>query len=143
MDERDLIEQLADLEHDRWSRWMKYLLSKCEIVKTTGEVIIPKWAVVRWTRQLNTPYSELSEREKESDREEARDVLELPAIKHMLELEEENAKLREALEQIYQGAEGNSGRCMDCDAIKQIASQALNPKPAAYITDDEDDGYLD
>jgi len=35
-------------------------------------LIIPKWAVEQWERQINTPYSELIEDEKEKDREQVR-----------------------------------------------------------------------
>lgn len=69
-------EQLAELCHDQWSGWMEYLFSKCineygQFDKETGNLVIPQWAVERWTRQMNTPYDRLSEGEKESDRREA------------------------------------------------------------------------
>ena len=69
-----LIEILADIEHIQWSRWQKYLYSKCTKDKN-GNLIIPEECVVRWERQINTLYSKLTEDEKESDREEAKRVL--------------------------------------------------------------------
>ena len=62
-------EKLANLEHKRWSGWMKYLFSKCTF-NADGTATIPVWAVENWQRQMNTPYSELSEKEKEGDRAE-------------------------------------------------------------------------
>ncbi len=66
----DLLEKLANYEHNRWSRWQKYLHS-CSIKNSDGSITIPKDKVDRWERQLNTNYDELSEEEKESDRKEA------------------------------------------------------------------------
>ena len=63
-------EKLAELCHEQWSGWMKYLFSKCEYT-TMSSATIPPWAVKRWEKQMNTPYAELSWSEKESDREEA------------------------------------------------------------------------
>lgn len=71
----DMIELLADFEHDRWSRWQKYLFSKC-IVNSDGTLTIPKELVNRWTRQMNTNYKNLPEEEKNSDRREARRIIE-------------------------------------------------------------------
>jgi len=70
----DLIEQLANVEHERWSHWQRYLHSKCERVRD-GSLVIPADLVTRWEAQMNTPYSELSETEKESDREQVRRYL--------------------------------------------------------------------
>ncbi len=64
-----LREKLANLCHQQWSGWMKYLFSKCELDDDVAT--IPEWATERWQRQLMTPYSELSEEEKNSDRVEA------------------------------------------------------------------------
>lgn len=68
------IEHGAAIAHEQWSGWMKYLFEK-STQNADGTVTIPKWAVDRWTRQMNTPYVELPESEKESDRIEARKYL--------------------------------------------------------------------
>ena len=64
-------EELAAVAHEQWSGWMRYLFGK-STHNLDGTVTIPAWAVERWKRQLNTPYDDLSEPEKESDRVEAR-----------------------------------------------------------------------
>lgn len=64
-------EQLAAMEHERWSGWQQYLHSKCE-VQPDGSLLIPAGLVERWERQIATPYDQLSEREKENDRMEVR-----------------------------------------------------------------------
>jgi hypothetical protein len=63
----DMIEVLASIEHDRWSMWQKYLHGKCER-RDDGSLVIPSGLAARWERQAETPYSELSDQEKESDR---------------------------------------------------------------------------
>lgn len=72
----ELREKLADQEHDRWSRWMSYLFSKCELLDE-GNLLIPYESVKHWLRQTVTPYSELTEKEKDSDRKEADNTLRL------------------------------------------------------------------
>jgi hypothetical protein len=71
-------EKLAALAHDQWSGWMKHLFGKCQI-NPNGTATIPKWAVDRWMRQMNTDYDALSEPEKDSDRQEADRYLEIIA----------------------------------------------------------------
>ena len=72
-------EKLASYVHKQWSGWMEYLFSKCKIPihHTQAGLIIPPWAVERWKRQIETPYEELSEQEKESGRKEADGMLEI------------------------------------------------------------------
>ena len=69
-------EQLAELAHNQWSDWMKYLFSKGEF-NDDGTWTMPKWAVDRWTRQMNTKYENLSIDEKNSDKIEADKMLEI------------------------------------------------------------------
>lgn len=70
----DLREPLAALAHEQWSGWMRYLFEKAP-PNIDGTVTLPAWAVDRWTRQMQTPYADLSAQEKESDRAEAERVL--------------------------------------------------------------------
>jgi len=64
----DLRERLADLAHEQWSGWMGWMLPKL------SQPDAADW-IARWTRQMKTPYAELSERERDSDRREADRVL--------------------------------------------------------------------
>jgi hypothetical protein len=60
------VERLAELEHIQWSHWARHMLDHM-----TPENIF------RWRQQIATPYSHLSEKEKDSDREWARRALEI------------------------------------------------------------------
>lgn len=74
MTEQNIVrEGLADYAHEAWSRWMEYLFSKCTI--GADGAIIPSELVTRWQRQMATPYAQLTESEKQSDREEADKML--------------------------------------------------------------------
>lgn len=74
-DGMDAREKLAAYAHDAWSRWMKYLFGKG--VHHEDVVVIPAESVERWKRQMDTGYSDLPEKEKESDRDEADKMLEI------------------------------------------------------------------
>lgn len=74
MSEQELIEQLADKEHASWAHWMDYLFSKCTYTMH-GDAIIPMELALRWKIQANTPYERLSEKEKQSDRDEVAHIL--------------------------------------------------------------------
>ena len=68
LNSEELLEALAHVEHERWSGWEKYretCVSSKD--KETHEA--------RWKKQRTTPYRELSDKEKESDRVEARKSL--------------------------------------------------------------------
>ena len=69
--EKEFVEKGADLEHQRWARWEIWQENH-----TTPENL------KRWRKQAKTPYSELSEVEKESDRKETRNYL--PLIRQLL-----------------------------------------------------------
>ena len=68
----EVTEKLAALAHERWSDAMKSMFSKATLNTTDGEnATLPPDLVARWTRQMNTPYVDLPESEKESARAEA------------------------------------------------------------------------
>jgi hypothetical protein len=70
----DLREGLAALAHNQWSGWMFYMFKQCTL-NEDGTSTIPARAVKRWQRQMSTPYSQLPESERESDKQEADKVI--------------------------------------------------------------------
>lgn len=54
----ELRERLAELEHEQWAHWTNYMLHNM----TTENA-------ERWALQVKTPYGDLSESEKNADRE--------------------------------------------------------------------------
>ena len=64
MSKSDQRESLAELEHTQWAHWTRHMLDNL----TTENID-------RWRRQIETPYSDLSEAEKDSDREWADRVI--------------------------------------------------------------------
>ena len=88
-DPRDM-EMLADQEHDSWAKWTRWMLSKIsEELDSAAEngkkpiyydallALNQTECVQRWRRQMDATYTELSEREKESDRKVVREKLAL------------------------------------------------------------------
>lgn len=75
-DSRDLLEAMAAVEHSRWASWQRHLHAKCS-AQEDGSLVIPSSYVASLERQIATPYAQLSEREKDSDRAEARKSLEV------------------------------------------------------------------
>ncbi len=69
-----LVEDLAAVEHERWAHWQRYMHGKGER-RIDGSVVLPPDLVARWEGQLARGYAELSEAEKESDREQVRRYL--------------------------------------------------------------------
>lgn len=60
------VEEFAALIHHQWSRWAKYMLSNYSPEN-----------IKKWQTQMKTPYSKLSEKEKNSDRFWANEFLKL------------------------------------------------------------------
>jgi hypothetical protein len=69
-----VLEELAEVEHQRWSHWQNYVHSN-GVRQADGSLVVPPEMVERWDREIRTPYSALTEREKESDREQVRKYL--------------------------------------------------------------------
>jgi len=66
--EESLIEKAAEVAHESWSGWTKYMLSCLDSDDRDKHI-------ARWRRQMDTKYVDLTEKEKESDRAEARKYL--------------------------------------------------------------------
>lgn len=65
----ELIDLLANIEHQRWAHWQNYLHSQCE-AQDDGALLIPAHLAKRWKRQIKTPYSDLTLPEQKSDIEQ-------------------------------------------------------------------------
>ena len=65
-----IYEKLASIEHERWCDWQKYMHSKGEISPDGCFLIYSLAQIKNWERQIATPYAELSEQEKQSDRDQ-------------------------------------------------------------------------
>ncbi|WP_231877974.1 hypothetical protein [Gluconobacter albidus] len=76
-----LIDELASIEHERWAHWQRYMHDKAAR-QSDGSLLIPSNLVAKWERQIDTPFNELSDKEKESDREQVEKYL--PIIKRAL-----------------------------------------------------------
>ena len=103
--EKEFVEKGADIEHDRWARWQKYLHSKLKYFEfehsqggnKVAMYVLDPGDYERWSRQIDTPYSELSESEKESDRRETRNYL--PLVSQILANREK--EIAEEVEKAY------------------------------------------
>lgn len=65
----ETVEQLAAIEHERWAHWQRHVHRQCER-RDDGSLVIPAALAARWETQTKTPYAELTEQERESDREQ-------------------------------------------------------------------------
>lgn len=74
-----VVEALAAVEHERWAGWMRYQAEKVDLIAREERHLryhpSGEWYVGRWERLIDTPYSELTEQEKESDRIEVHKTL--------------------------------------------------------------------
>jgi hypothetical protein len=66
MDERQLVEALADAEHTSWARRMAHLFTQGK-QQADGSFTLPGEYVNALQRQIATPYSDLTELEKAHD----------------------------------------------------------------------------
>ena len=75
MNDPEDMETLAAVEHESWSKWTRWMLSEIE-KEAGGDFDITSLPCVhRWKRQMITVYSDLSGREKESDRKVVREKI--------------------------------------------------------------------
>jgi hypothetical protein len=71
------MEALAAQEHESWANWTKWMLQEMNKEADGDFELEGLPCVERWRRQAATPYADLSEKEKESDRKVVREKLAL------------------------------------------------------------------
>lgn len=87
----ELREKLAAIEHERWADWQKWLHSKLYLANDAPDYTIDKADIDRWQRQIDTPYSELSDKEKASDMEQVDRYW--PLIEALIKVKQQEAVL--------------------------------------------------
>lgn len=76
-----IMDELAAAEHERWAHWQRFVHDQASR-KSDGSLLLPAELVERWERQIETPFDDLTEKEKESDRDQVRRYL--PIIERAL-----------------------------------------------------------
>ena len=76
LESEGFVDRLAVVEHERWAHWQRYLHAQCER-NEGGSLVIPAELVARWSAQMDTPFRQLTEAERESDRDQVRRYLPL------------------------------------------------------------------
>lgn len=94
-DKDELIERLADIEHQRWADWQRW----CHTILRDNNPSPEQGDILeRWDRQIETPYSELSEKEKQSDREQV--MRYLPIIEAYYAAKIKEAEIRARIDEL-------------------------------------------
>lgn len=115
---KHFIEKAADLEHARWSRWQKYMISRM-IQRKDGTLEFDDTDFGRWAQQMITPYEKLSDKEKESDRREVRQYL--PMVKELARKYYEAGYEKGAYEQLIVGDQYvKQARLEEREALKKV-----------------------
>ncbi|MBK8773201.1 MAG: hypothetical protein IPM06_22600 [Rhizobiales bacterium] len=71
----DLVIALADVQHEIWAHWMRYMFTQGKTDFITGDWTMPVAKADRWKRQMDTPYADLTSQERKSDIEQAEKVI--------------------------------------------------------------------
>lgn len=114
-------EKLAALAHESWSGWMQYLFNRTQRSSRLApghECVISHEDAKRWQRQMNTPYADLPESEKASDRAEADKMLAVLQAE-CLHANHENTTIQSL------GGRYSSEWCEDCGAKRVSTDKGI------------------
>lgn len=134
----ELEEQLAAIEHERWGDWQKYMHSQggqpplwdeeAKEVARNG-LWFSRKQVDRWHLQIVTPYEQLSEREKQSDREQVArywPLVQAEIARQRREAAEEFAGRVKARYRNYVDVVGNTHSVVDLEQIDVELARSTN-----------------
>lgn len=117
IDEDSVIEQLADYAHNAWSGWMEHLFKQV-INNQDGSVTIPKDLVDKWMGQLGTSYGDLTEKEQDSDRVEAKKILAITGKRKPVSERKKPKDLSKALTQVVENQTKMEVDKLDSDVVE-------------------------
>lgn len=116
----ELYEKLASIQHDIWASWQGYVHEQ----KLSKSLRISPSDYTRWQQQIAADYADLSEKEKDSDREQVEKFwhLILPLLDRIAELE---AKLTQIQDIVNEQAEDEGLWFIHQYATEDYLQQAL------------------
>lgn len=140
--DEELIEKLAAIEHGRWASWQNYLHSFLTWNKDLQAWVLPHEQKDRWQMQVNTPYAMLSEKEKQSDRDEVMRYWPLiaareSAIRREAKQREVGAETEE-LKQIYDIIHSGEDDVTEVRAVRLYVDYRLKQLTAHQQTEGSD-----
>lgn len=91
-------ELFAEREHIRWAKWQNYLHTFLVWNENAQSYTLPQEKKEHWESQIRTPYSQLSEKEKDSDREQVKPYLNYIRSSLISLLEENIVRLKAEIE---------------------------------------------
>ena len=122
-----LRERLAELAHEQWVGWMRYVWRRCEHRPSPDGplMVVPSAWARRWERQMDTPYAKLSQREQDSDRHEADRMLAVMMKFLAVELTQKTAEI-EMLRGVgcLEDGDGPCGVCIKCLRLRAERAEA-------------------
>ena len=96
LSDEEIISILEQVEHARLNGWAIYMLSGCNL--ENGIYIIPAERAAIWKCQIQTPFSELTEREQNADRNEVYEIFK--AIEEHIKIKNINSSTIEYEEEV-------------------------------------------
>lgn len=119
---KEFVEKGAEIEHERWSKWQAYMHSKLDKkIEDTDFFRLRTFYRERWERQIATPYSELTEPEKESDRDQVRPYI--PLIEHIV-FEAIKRSVKNAMQESIKI--GHNDDCLFCGMKDKMAQDIID-----------------
>jgi hypothetical protein len=124
----ELLEHLAAIEHNRWADWQRHLHERCTR-NSDGTLTIPAGLAARWDRQIATPYADLSEPEKQLDRDQVARYWPIIDTSPDLLAEHEKAVREHCATELLEWAKAISGPRASRRRAIESAAQHISPEP--------------
>lgn len=122
--DEELISVLEHTEYMRRNRWSQYMLSLCQI--NDGKYIIPAEKAKLWKSEMRTPYAELNEKQKESDRKEVNNIfLEIKKYINMKQELKSDYETQETIEPNIQEDTPLQRREAELASLEQIEKEMI------------------
>ncbi len=125
----ELREKLSSMEHEQWAHWVRFMLRTIYWNGKDGSKV-PNTTLLksRWERQVNTKYDDLTENEKNSDREWADKIIELlePQVKQLEILLNDTTDVLDRVHRLYEYLIAKDGsRWFFDNPDEQLLAEAL------------------